>query len=41
VRDDLEDDRISGAIDAANSAPVTLAPADHVRLQGAAQMAPW
>jgi len=32
VRDRLEDDRICGAVDAANSAPITLAQANHVRL---------
>jgi hypothetical protein len=31
VRYRLEDDRVCDAIDAANSAPVTLAQADHVR----------
>jgi hypothetical protein len=32
VCDRLEDDRICSAVDAANSAPITLAQADHVRL---------
>jgi hypothetical protein len=32
VRDRLEDDRICGAVDTANSATITLAQADHVGL---------
>jgi hypothetical protein len=32
VCDRLEDDRIRGAVNAANSAPITLAQADHIRL---------
>jgi hypothetical protein len=32
VRDRLEDDRICGAVDAANSAPITLAQANYVWL---------